>query len=121
MEAFALANKTQEYDEAQTLNVKQLAGVGTVTWNIQTQQNAEVTLTAAITMGPPIGWKKGRLAMLEVIQGGVGSYTITWASTFKDVSTLSLNGTVGQSTLLVFKCIDNGNVMLISSKTCTRA
>lgn len=121
MEPFALFNKTQEYDEAQTLNVKQLAGVGTVTWNLQTHQNAEVTLTGAITMAPPLGWKKGRLAMLEVIQGGAGSYTITWASAFKDVSTLALNGTVGQSTLLVFKCIDNGAVMLISSKNCTRA
>jgi len=121
MEAFALANKTQEYDEAQTLNVKQLAGVGTVTWNLQTQQNAEITLTGSITMAAPLGWKKGRLAMLEVIQGGSGSYTITWASSYKDVSTLSLNGTAGQSTLLVFKCIGRSAVMLISSKNCTRA
>ena len=121
MEPFALANKTQEYDEAQTLNVKQLAGVGTVTWNLQTHQNAELVLTSSITMGPPAGWKKGRLAMVELIQDGTGSRTVAWASQYKDVSTLSLNGTANQSTLLVFKCIDNGAVMLISSKTCTRS
>lgn len=121
MEPFAFANKTQEYDEAQTLNVKQLAGVGTVTWNLQTHQNAELILTGSITMAAPLGWKKGRLAMLEVIQDSVGARTITWASTFKDVSTLTLNATANQSTLLVFKCIDNGGVMLISSRSCTRA
>ena len=121
MEPFALFNKTQEYDEAQTLNVKQLAGVGTVTWNLQTHQNAELVLTGSITMAPPLGWKKGRLVMLEVIQDGVGARTITWAPQFKDVNSLSLNGTANQSTMLVFKCIDNGAVMLISSKNCTRA
>lgn len=121
MEPFALGNKTQEYDEAQTLNVKQLAGVGTVTWNLQTQQNAEVVLTGNITMAAPLGWKKGRLAMIEIIQDSTGGRTVGWASQFKDVATLSLNSTANQSTVLVFKCIDNGALMLISSKQCTRA
>lgn len=119
MEPFALFNKTQEYDEAQTLNVKQLAGVGTVYWNLQTHQNAEVTLTSNITMGPPTGWKKGRLVMLEVIQGGSGN-TVAWASAFKNVSSVTL-GSTGQSNVLIFKCIDNGGVMLVSNSLCTRS
>lgn len=121
MEPFALFNKAQEYDEAQTLNVKQLAGVGTVTWNLQTHQNAEIVLTGNITMGPPLNWKKGRLVMVELIQDGTGGRTVAWASQFKDVTGLSLNSTANQSTVLVFKCIDNGAVMLISSKSCTRS
>ena len=42
MEPFALFSKTQEYDEAQTLNVKQLAGVGTVVESADAE-NAELS------------------------------------------------------------------------------
>ena len=121
MEPFSLANKTQEYDEAQTLNVKTLGAGGTVYWNLQTQQNAEITLTQNSTFAAPIGWKKGRLVMLEIIQGGAGSFTPNWNTSFKNIASLSLNTTAGYSNVLVFKCIDNGGVMLISNVSSTRA
>ena len=120
MEPFAFANKTQEYDEAQTLNVKTLGAGATVYWNLQTQQNAEITLTQSVTFAAPLGWKKGRLAMLEVIQGGSGSYTIAWNTAFKNM-TLTLATAVGSSNILVFKCIDNGGVCLLSNNASTRA
>ena len=121
MESFAFANKTQEYDEAQTLNVKTLGAGATVYWNLQTQQNAEVTLTQSVTFAAPLGWKKGRLAMVEVIQGGSGSYTIAWNTAFKNVASLTLATGVGSSNILVFKCIDNGAVALLSNNSSTRA
>lgn len=122
MEPFALANKTSEYDEAQTLNVKVLSASGSsIGWNLQTQQNAEVTLVANATMQNPFGWKKGRLAMLEVIQGGSGSYTLAWASNFVNVSSVTLNTAAGQSNVLIFKCIDNGKVALIANNSNTRS
>lgn len=121
MEPFALANKTQEYDEAQTLNVKTLGAGATVYWNLQTQQNAEITLTQSVTFAAPQGWKKGRMAMVEVIQGGAGSYTIAWNTAFKNISAVTLATAVGSSNILVFKCIDNGGVMLVSNNSSTRA
>lgn len=120
MEPFALANKTQEYDEAQTLNVKVLGNGATVYWNLQTQQNAELTLTQNVTFATPVGWKKGRLAMVEIIQGGAGGFTVTWSGTFKNMVT-TLQTTAGYSNILVFKCIDNGGVALISNNASTRA
>lgn len=121
MEQFAFPNKTQDYDEAQTLNVKTLGNGATVYWNLQTQQNAEITLIQNVTFAAPSGWKKGRLVMVEIIQGGTGSYTVAWNTTFKNVSSLILQTSVGYSNILVFKCIDNGGVSLISNNSSTRA
>lgn len=120
MEPFALFDKTQEYDEAQSLTAKPLAGAGTVYWNLKTHQNAEMTLTGNVTLAAPLGWKKGRLVMLEAIQSGSGGFTIAWASAFKNVSSVTMAG-AGQSNVFVFKCIDNGGVMLVSNSVCTRS
>lgn len=123
MEPFALANKTQEYDEAQTLNVKVLGAGATVYWNLQTQQSAELTLTqTATTLANPTGWKNGRMAMLEIIQGT--STAVAFGSMFVNVSGITLNSTAGYSNVLIFKCVSvNGQpkVMLVSNSSSTRA
>jgi len=121
MEPFALFDKTQEYDEAQSINVKQLTGAGTIVWDLKTQQNAELLLTSTVTMGAPLNWKKGRLVMLEIIQQGAGGYGVSWNAAFKNVSAVNLNTAVGSSNVMVFKCIDNGGVMLISNQVCVRS
>lgn len=121
MEPFALANKTLEFDEACTLNVKTLGAGATVYWNLQTQQNAELTLTQNVTFGAPMGWKKGRLVMVEVIQGGAGSFTLAWNAAFTNVTGLTLVTAAGSSNRLLFKCIDNGKVDLVSNSSSTRA
>lgn len=120
MEPFALANKTQEYDEAQTLNVKTLGAGATVYWNLQTQQNAELTLTQNVVMAAPTGWKKGRMAMLEIIQGAAGNYTVAWSTQFVNLGIVSIMGTAGYSNLIIVKCIDNGKFMVVSNNTCNR-
>lgn len=124
MEPFALANKTQEYDEAQTLNVKQLGAGATVFWNLQTQQNAELTLTQNVTFAAPSGWKNGRMMMVEIIQGGAGSFTVAWNSMFINISSLTMNTTAGYSNVLIFKCVlvsGKPKVMLVSNGSSTRA
>ena len=124
MEPFALANKTQEYDEAQTLNVKTLGAGATVFWNLQTQQNAELTLTQNVTFGAPQGWKNGRMVMVEIIQSGAGSFTVAWNAAFINVSSITLNTTAGYSNVLIFKCVlvsGQPKVMLVSNGSSTRA
>ena len=124
MEPFAFANKTQEYDEAQTLNVKQLGAGATVFWDLQTQQNAELTLTQSATMMPPLRWKNGRMVMLEVIQGGAGGFTLSWSTAFVNMSGATLQTTAGYSNVLVFKCVlvsGQPKVMLLSNAASTRA
>ena len=120
MEPFAFADKTQEYDGAQTVNCKSYFPTGTFYWDLKAAQNAEITLTSSVTMGAPLNWKKGRLVMLDVIQGGAGSFTLSWNAAFKSVSTLTLGTTAGSSNVLVFKCIDNGYVSLVSNSAMTR-
>lgn len=121
MELFGFSDKTGEYDAAQTINVKTLNPGSTVVWDLKNQQNAEITLTGNITMAAPINWKKGRLVMLEIIQDSIGSRTVAWSTQFVNISTLTLNTTANYSNVLVFKCIDNGKVMLVSNSSSTRS
>ena len=124
MDAFAFPDKTQEYDGAQTINVKYLGGVGTVQWDLRTQQNAEIVLGANVTMATPTGWKAGRLVMLEVIQDATGSRTITWASTFLNMTGATLGTTAGSSNIMTFKCCTvsgQPRFCLMSNLTNTRA
>jgi len=121
MDAFALPNKTGDFDEAQTVNVRLLGAGATVYWNLQTQQNAELTLTRNVVFAPTIGWKKGRLVMIEIIQGGAGGYTVAWPSQIKNAAAISIQTTLGSSNTLIFKCIDGGFLDYKSSSTSTRA
>lgn len=123
MDLFGFPDKTGDYSEAQTLTVRTLNSAATVTWNLQTQQNAELTLTATTTtIANPIGWKNGRMAMLEIIQGT--STTVAWGAMFINVSGLTLNSTAGYSNVLIFKCVQvsgQPKVMLVSNSSSTRA
>ena len=121
MQLLGLPTREADYDQAQTLTVSVLpTGASIVKWNLSTQQNAEITLTQNVTFDAPIGWKKGRLVMLEIIQGGAGSFTAAWNSNFKSVSALTLGTAAGSSNVLVFKCIDGGVLSLVSNSTMTR-
>lgn len=118
---FALADKTQSYGGSQTVTPVAVSPTGTFNWDLKNQQNLELTLTSNLTMGAPVGWEWGKLVMVEVIQGGSGSYTLSWASPYKGISSLTLGTTVGSSNVLVFKCILGGYLSLVSNSTCTRS
>lgn len=121
MNQFGFPDKTQDYEQAQSLIVSTLAAGASVFWNLATQQNAELTLIQNVTFMAPLGWKKGRLAMVEIIQGGVGSFTVAWNTTFKNTAAIVIQTTVGYSNILTFKCIDNGGVAFMSNNLSTRA
>jgi len=123
MEQFGFPDKTGDYAEAQTLLVRTLNSAPTVNWDLRTQQNAELTLTqTTTTIANPMGWKNGRMAMLEIIQGT--STTVAFGSMFINVSGITLNSTAGYSNVLIFKCVLVNavpKVMLVSNSSSTRA
>ena len=59
-----------------------LTDAATVTWDTSLGQIATVTLGGSRTMAAPTNLKVGTY-ILHVIQGGSGSYTLTWNSVFK--------------------------------------
>ena len=89
----------------------------------RSQASAARALTATTTtIANPIGWKNGRMAMLEIIQGT--STTVAWGAMFINVSGLTLNSTAGYSNVLIFKCVQvsgQPKVMLVSNSSSTRA
>jgi hypothetical protein len=121
MEPFALADRSVEYDLAQTVNVKAYFPTGTFYWDLKQAQNCEITLTSNLTMGAPQNWKKGRLVMVEFIQDATGSRTVAWNSAFKNSAVISIVATAANSTICVFKCIDNGGVEFVSQNNSTRS
>lgn len=60
-----------------------LSSSGTIAWNLNTAQVAKVTLTASSTMAAPTNLVDGGTYILRVVQGGTGSYNITWNAVFK--------------------------------------
>ena len=75
----------------------------TVSWDTSLGRVATVTLGASRTFGAPTNLKVGTY-ILSVIQGGSGSYTITWNGVFKWPAGVapSLTTTVGARDLFTF-------------------
>jgi hypothetical protein len=60
-----------------------LTDQATLAWDTAQGPVAQVTLGASRTMGAPTNVVNGRTYNLIVIQGGAGSFTITWNAVFK--------------------------------------
>jgi hypothetical protein len=75
----------------------------TVSWDTSLGRVATVTIGASRTMAAPTNLKVGTY-ILSVIQGGSGSYTITWNGVFKWPAGVapSLTTTVGARDLFTF-------------------
>ena len=80
-----------------------LTDAATIAWNTASGRVATVTLGASRTFGAPTNLKVGTY-ILSVIQGGTGSYTITWNAVFKWPAGVapSLTTTVGARDLFTF-------------------
>ncbi len=71
------------FSDAKANTVQQtLTDAATIAWDTSLGRVATVTLGASRTFGAPTNLKVGTY-ILHVIQGGVGSYTITWNGVFK--------------------------------------
>ena len=71
------------FSDAKANTVQQtLTDAATIAWDASLGRVATVTLGASRTFGAPTNLKVGTY-ILHVIQGGTGSYTITWNGVFK--------------------------------------
>lgn len=71
------------FSDAKANTVQQtLTDAATIAWDTSLGRIATVTLEASRTFGAPTNLKVGTY-ILHVIQGGTGSYTITWNGVFK--------------------------------------
>lgn len=64
-----------------------------------------VTLTASRTMGAPANPSHAQVMVLRIIQGGSGSYTLSWNAAFafsSDLPAPTLSTTVGKYDVLGF-------------------
>ncbi len=124
MDRFGLPDKQNDWVQAQGLVLVPLDFVpkpGLINWNLITQQNAEVTLTASANLAFPVGIRKGRLYMLEIIQAGAGSFTLTLNAAYKNASTITLQTAAGSSNIITWKAITDTTLSVIGNYTSTRA
>jgi hypothetical protein len=83
----------------------------TVAWNLNTQQVAQVTLGGNRTLALPSNLSDGQYASLRV--GRSGAYTLSFATGYKGVSTITQSSTSGYIDHFVFRC--NGTQMELVS------
>lgn len=89
-----------------------LTDQATVTMNLASSKAGQVTLTASRIMACPTNIVAGSEAYIYPIQGGSGSYTITWNSCFKWPSGIAptLSTTVGAVDMVVCHSRDGTNL-----------
>ena len=77
----------------------------TISWNMNTQSVAKVTLGGNRTLAAPTNGSTGQFATITVIQDGTGSRTLTWNAVyeFKDDTAPTLTTTGGKGDVFVFK------------------
>lgn len=81
-----------------------LTDQATIAWDMSLGGFATVTLAGSRTLAAPSNLQAGRRYWLLVVQGGSGSYTITWNAVFKwaGASAPTLSTTVGYKDLIEF-------------------
>jgi hypothetical protein len=60
-----------------------LTDAATITWDVTTGHNAQVTLGGNRTLAAPTNLIAGQVYTLQVVQDGTGSRTLTWNAVFK--------------------------------------
>lgn len=79
----APTNAVRTYSFQQSFGIQTLSDAATIAWDLDTEQNAKVTIAASRTLGTPTNGIAGGVYILRIIQGGTGSYTMTWPGTFR--------------------------------------
>ncbi len=81
--AIALTTLAQTFTAAQVVASVTLSDASTIATDAALSNSFGVTITASRTMGLPTNLVSGGTYNWEIIQGGSGSYTITWNGIFK--------------------------------------
>ena len=88
----AFLGEVQAWAKAQGVTFVALSDGATVNWNLDTAQNAKITLGGSRTFALPTNIRDGFVYVLRVTQDGTGSRIITWNAAYKF-------GTDGEPTL----------------------
>ncbi len=94
-------------NNAETLQV--LTDAATIAWDASGGAAAQVTISASRTMGAPTNLRNGATYLLYVIQGGAGSWSVTWNAVFEWEGGVAptLTTTAGRMDILTFVCRNN--------------
>lgn len=92
------------YTAQQYFGTAELADAGNISWNLNTQQVAKVTLEGDRTLDNPTNMKDGATYMLRVTQDGAGTRLLTFGSAYDwgDAGVPTLSATPGKTDILTF-------------------
>lgn len=84
----------------------------TINWNMDSGGSAQVTLAGNRTMAAPTNLRQGATYIIQVMQDGTGSRTLTWNSVFKWPAGVSpvLSTAANSKDLFSFYCPDGVNL-----------
>lgn len=102
---------------AMTHTPSSLTDGANIDWNLDTQQNATVTLGGNRVMNAPSNAKAGRYVGLRVVQDGTGGRTLTFASAYKGMTGITPVTTASAVNFYLFRCIDTTNLSLVGFRS----
>jgi|GEM_PF-4828498 len=82
--------------------------------NFSNFNNAEITLTAALTVGAPSGGYPGKTGMLDLIQNATGGWNPAWHSNYILPPGFGVQSTANGRTCVPYRCEAGGKVRLYS-------
>lgn len=109
------ASAENDWTAAQTVTEGAITGTsGAVTWNLDTTQNATVTLTGSITGWTVSNAKAGRYVSIRITQGSGSAYTIVWdTGTFKGMTGYTMSTGLSKVDHLIFRCVSTSVLELV--------
>lgn len=107
----AKTDVAQEFTQQQNFDAQSLSDGATISWNLNTQQYAKVTLGGNRTLDTPTNMKDGGWYTLRITQDGTGSRTLSYAAAylFPDGEAPTLSTGAGDVDILV--CTSDGSNM----------
>jgi len=79
----AKTDVAQEYTKQQNFNATTLTDAASISWNLDDNQVAAVTLGGNRTLSNPTNMKDGATYILRVVQDGTGSRTLAYGANYK--------------------------------------
>lgn len=102
-----------EYTGQQNFDEQTLSDGANISWNLNTQQTATVTLAGNRTLNNPTNLKAGATYLIRVVQDGTGSRTLAYGSAYDfpgGTAPVLTSGSGGAVDLLTFYC-DGTNML----------
>jgi len=114
MENFSQLNAPQEYENAHNFNATTLTDAATISWDLDENQVAEVTLGANRTLGAPTNMKDGGTYILRIKQDATGTRTLTFNAAYKFPEGIAPVLSSGANDIDIMSCMSDGTNMYCS-------